>query len=253
MKTIFTLLAILYSIPIFAQGEKVAKDLEMFITAPKTSESESMTINGQTVDLENAVIFKAFEEHKEWKDVLIVADWTGSMYPYLGQVMRWHELNKDKGLLKHITMFNDGDDIKHPNRKKIIGKTGGIYHANPNNLKEFLDQVKIAVDNGDGGDGIENDVEAIIEGIEKAPNCKTIVLVADETGMRDFELISKINKPVHVILVNTGYGEVKQYLKLAHMTKGSITTPDESYDFSNLDPNIKVITFGGQYVKIKDI
>ncbi|MDQ3072569.1 MAG: hypothetical protein M3Q97_04815, partial [Bacteroidota bacterium] len=182
-----------------------------------------MSIGGQVVNDSVSAVFKAFEDHPEWKNVLIVADWTGSMYPYLGQVMRWHRLNIDKQVIKHIVLFNDGDgNLRSPDSQKIVGRTGGIYHADPLNMADFLEKVKIAVDNGSGDESEENDLEAITEGIRTYDDIDCVVLIADNSEVRDMALLSMINKPVHVVIYDGGY--VADYVKIAYQTGGSITT-----------------------------
>jgi hypothetical protein len=168
---------------------------------------------------------------------MLVADWTGSMYPYVGQIIRWHKNNMDRNIIKSIVLFNDGDDKIRYGTKKI-GQTGGIYYADPNNIDNLLTTVEKAIDNGQGGDSQENDVEAILAGISKYRFQKDIVLVADHTPIRDIELLYKITKPVHVILCNTG--NVMDYVKLAYYTGGSITSVNDEIDFSNsqnIDPH----------------
>ena len=251
------------------RGEAVANDLRTYITAPAASKSadrstddvevshrevyrpdaspglepekpkrdpvtfrpeEHLSIDGQQVDETNNVVYKAFEEHPEWKQVTVVADWTGSMYPYAGQVMRWHRMNMDRKLVAHMVLFNDGDDSRRGGAPKPMGAAGGMYHPDPNNLDDFLDKVKVAIDNGDGGESEENDVEALIEAQSKYPETTDIVLVADNSGVRDMTLMAKLNRRVHVVLVNNGW--VKDYVKIAYATRGTVTTSNESLDFS---------------------
>jgi hypothetical protein len=176
------------------------------------------------------VVYKAFEAHPEWKQVTIVADWTGSMYPYAGQVMRWHKMNMDRQLIAHMVLFNDGDDFNRGGKAKVLGAAGGMYYPDPNNLDDFLDKVKVAINNGDGGESEENDLEALVDAQNKYPETTDLVLVADNSGVRDMELLPKVTKRVHVILVNGGW--VKDYIKIAQLTGGTITTNGECLDFS---------------------
>ncbi len=211
---------------------------------------EHLSIDGQQMDETNNVVYKAFEAHPEWQQVTVVADWTGSMYPFAGQVMRWHRMNMDRKLAAHMVLFNDGDDNVRGGKPKSMGAAGGMYHPDPNNLDDFLDKVKVAIDNGDGGESEENDVEALIEAQTKYPETTDIVLVADNSGVRDMELASKLNKRVHVILVNTGW--VKDYVKIAYATKGTLTTSNESLDFSKDIVSAEgTVTLNGLIYKVK--
>jgi hypothetical protein len=55
-----------------------------------------------------------------------------------------------------------------------------------------------------------------------------IVLLADDSDMRDIKLLKRIKKPVHIILCGTKRGINQQYLQLAYYTKGSIHTSNNS-------------------------
>jgi len=88
-----------------------------------------------------------------------------------------------------------------------------------------------------GGESMENDIEAIIDGAKQFHKADEIVLVADNLEiMRDYKYINKINKPVHVILCGAENRINVQYLDLARQTKGTIHTSKS--DITNLQ-NIK--------------
>jgi hypothetical protein len=187
------------------------------------------------VQVTDSVVFDAFAKHTEWRDVLVVCDWTGSMYQYGAQVLRWHKLNLDRGtnIIKHLVFFNDGDDKLNPGKEKQIGATGGIYHVDPNNIEDLLAKIESAVAGGDGGEIEENNLEAVLAGIEAYKgNYKTIVLIADsKSWIRDMELLSRINEPVHIILCDKG-GYATDYLKVAKHTGGSVYSARDEIDFS---------------------
>ena len=65
---------------------------------------------------------------------------------------------------------------------------------------------------------------------ENSPNTKGIVLIADNNAPpRDMALLSKIKKPVHVILCGTEVGDIElAYLQIARKTGGSLHTMEES-------------------------
>ena len=65
---------------------------------------------------------------------MVVADWTGSMYAYGSQALKWHNLNLEKSGLSYFTLFNDGD--RKPQRKKKVGITDGIYHEEASKNKQ---------------------------------------------------------------------------------------------------------------------
>lgn len=227
-----------------SQAAEIAKDLKEYIESDfpsgikivpidDTLKTKTYSIGGQVVDEANSVIYKAFELNPQWTEMTVVADWTGSMYSYVGQIMKWHKNNIDKNLLENIVLFNDGDDNIRQNHEKTIGNTGGIYFTNPNDLDDFLKTVEKAIENGGGGDAQENDLEAIIAAINKYPQIEEVILIADNTSIRDINLINEIDIPVHVILCNEGW--VYDYVKLAYETGGSIITPSDNLDFADKD------------------
>ncbi len=194
--------------------------------------------------LADSTILKVLERNKDWDNMLIVSDFTGSMSPYIAELLLWYHLNIDKKKNQRFVFFNDGNMT--PNEEKIIGKTGGIYFTEHNNIDSVLITAVRTIDNGAGGDPQENDVEALLFGMKKFPKYETVVLIADNTSdMRDFELIQDLSRPVKVILCG-GKGTVNpQYLNLAYATGGSIHTIEE--DIMNL-----VDLHEGQTVKIGD-
>jgi hypothetical protein len=73
-----------------------------------------------------------------------------------------------------------------------------------------------------------------------------LVLIADDSQVRDMTLLKRIKKPVHVVLCGTKKGINDQYLRIAMQTKGSIHT-------STNDIDMKKIKDGDQFVVDKDI
>ena len=78
--------------------------------------------------------------------MLIIADVTGSMYPYMKQVMNWWQLNFQREEKMQIVFFNDGDTT--PDNQKVIGRTGGIYYCDYCTVDEFNTTLKKAMDAG---------------------------------------------------------------------------------------------------------
>ncbi|MBU0489340.1 MAG: leucine-rich repeat domain-containing protein [Bacteroidetes bacterium] len=173
----------------------------------------------------DSTVQAVLNRNKEWKNVLVVADWTGSMYGYGAQILEWHIENFRTSGLKFFTLFNDGDHQKDSQKK--VGHTGGIYCEYADNLSELIDLYDLVQLKGGGGDCEENDVEALLEGIEKYPNSDNIILIADNySPVRDKELFDLIDKPVKVIICgyNSSYGVLEDYVQLAEKTGGSIHT-----------------------------
>jgi len=175
----------------------------------------------------DSIAYKVFERNTQWKNALIVSDWTGSMYQYGAQALLWHVLNFENSGIQFFTLFNDGD--KKITKDKVIGKTEGVYFEKATNIDKLLKLYQLVILKGYGGDGPENDVEAILKGIEKYPVHSEVILIADNNAcVRDMELLEFINQPVRVILC--GYNEFAginpQYLDIATKTGGSIHTID---------------------------
>lgn len=261
MKTLLFYFFIGFAAPLAAQGIAIANDIKTYLQAKKVEGLEQIEgrvpanppahrIGGQLVDEAHSVVFKAFRQHPEWQSVVLVADWTASMYPYLGQVLAWHELNADKQLVSELFLFNDGDDALFPNRSKTVGKTGGIYAVNPNDSTALFETMAKAVDNGQGHDSEENDVEALLFAQQRHPQADYLVLIADNSPVRDLSLLPQLQKPVHIVLCNDGW--VYDYVKIAYETGGSITLLADQLDFSDkskVDP--QQIWLGGMRYSLR--
>ncbi len=87
-------------------------------------------LRGEKYDDGNDIVSSSFEE--SWSNILLVADWTGSMYDYAPQALRWHLDNRSRVPIRHLVLFNDGDG-KNTSQKesgmedylKIACETGG--------------------------------------------------------------------------------------------------------------------------------
>ncbi|MBX2843383.1 MAG: hypothetical protein KTR26_16550 [Flammeovirgaceae bacterium] len=185
------------------------------------------------IDFEDSIVFNVFERNADWDKMLIVNDWTGSMYEYGAQSVLWYRLNMKKNPVKNMVFFNDGDMKK--DEEKELGNTGGIYDANPEDLRNLISVMREVMVSGSGGDDEENDLEALLFGLNKFDDFKEVILISDnKNGIRDMVLLPKITTPIRIILCGTNDGKEihKDYLQLAYHTKGSIHTLQE--DITNL-------------------
>ncbi len=200
--------------------------------------------------------------NSKYRDKIIVTDITGSMSPYMEQVLLWHALNFAEGITTKYVFFNDGNMT--PDDKKVIGKTGGLYTCQ-GQFKDFsiiVEMMRLGIKAGYGGDSPENDVEALLSAIQKRTK-EEIILIADNfSSMRDFSLIKSLHLPIRVILCGiengqtrmnsseTFWGEVnEEYLTLAYKTGGSIHTLNEDiYDLNKMTEGKKIIINAVEYV-----
>ena len=177
----------------------------------------------------DSTVLTILSRNKDWEDILVVADLTGSMSPYIGQLLLWLKLNSKTRPAKYFVFFNDGDEKS--DFEKEIGKTGGIYYSDNADIWRLLELAKETMRNGYGGDEPENNMEAILFGIEQYPNFKEVVMIADNWATpRDMELIRRISVPVRVVLCGTEKGINPNYLDIARYTNGSVHTIEQDLD-----------------------
>ena len=198
----------------------------------KTERRVAKFIERHTYIANDQTVNDVLTRHKEWTNSLVVMDWTGSMYPYGAQVLLWHVLNFEESGVKNFALFNDGDQKN--TGQKSIGSTEGIYYEKARNMDRLISLFNLVMMKGGGGDGPENDVEALLEATTSYPNFDELILIADNNScVRDMEMLYKLKIPVRVVLC--GYSEYSganpQYLEIAKKTGGSLHTAEEDiYD-----------------------
>lgn len=182
--------------------------------------------------LKDSTIFNVFKRNDNWADMLVVVDMTGSMFPYMGQLVIWFKLNFDLGRVKYFCFFNDGDSKKDDEKK--VGQIGGIHMYEAKDFKLLKKSMEETMKLGAGGDAPENNVEALIRSTTYFKNYKQVVMIADNTSrVKDLKYITRVKKPVKVILCGVGEDGINpDYLKIARVTKGSIHTINS--DIKNL-------------------
>lgn len=195
---------------------------------------------------------------------IVVTDVTGSMYPYMEQVLVWHALNFMEGKTSKYVFFNDGD--QKPDGSKVVGKTGGIYFSQGafKDLATVIDGLVKAADAGGGGDAEENDMEAVLAAHNKGTKgTEPIILIADNfSPVRDIALLNKVKVPVHVILCGLDAPYVKsvcpyaknmprvneEYIEIARKTGGSVHTIGEDImDLSKKKEGETIVIDGTTY------
>ncbi|MBI1222301.1 MAG: hypothetical protein GC180_06820 [Bacteroidetes bacterium] len=195
-------------------------------------------------------VYKAFDRNKQWNNALVVIDWTSSMYQYSAQCLAWHLDNIDTSGIKYFAFFNDGD-AKWEYEKKL-GETGGIYFGSSDNMNKVVRVFNTAMRKGLGGEMPENDIEAIIKSMEKYEDYQELILVADNSMIRDFDLWDQIKHPVAVILADGDWTVNPQYLNLAYLTGGSFHTGAADIDFKNGADSL-IIVSGMEFVLDREL
>ncbi len=167
--------------------------------------------------------------NKTWKGKWgIVTDVTGSMGPYSAQVLLFLKYNAEVLKNSRFTFFNDGNGA--PELIKRIGMSGGVYNVNSNHFDTIYRTILTAMENGNGGDIPENNIEAIISACKKWSDIDTILLIADAGApIKDIVLLKQVKKPVSIVLCGNVDGNVPfDYYLLAKETGGTIIqTNDE--------------------------
>ena len=234
-----------------AQSKEVtARDMS-FIENCLPKEKDITSTKALKAKIPDSTIFKVFNRNKSWNQMHVVADLTGSMSPYTAQLIVWFKLNMKDNRLKQVTFFNDGDATPHADKK--IGATGGIYMQDVTTYDEIRALAIKTISGGSGGDGPENDIEALIATVKKNPKAKEIILIADNLApVKDLVLLGELKIPVRIVLCGTSYRINTQYLTIARATGGSVHTMEEDlHDLFKLN-NGKTFMFHKKLYKIVD-
>lgn len=211
---------------------------DLIVIAPKGVPMSSSTVRNNTVS-------EIFSRNKNWNNVAVVCDATGSMGPYMGDLMKWFRLNASR--IKHFTFFNDGD--MKSDGQKAIGNTGGIYNTPAIGYEAVEKEMFTAIRNGFGGDLPENDVEALLEAEKNAPFAERLIWIADNYATpRDLALLPKVTKPVSIIICSTQGMVSTDYLNIAYKLKASLHTLTADFpSISQMKDGEKVNIDGREY------
>ncbi len=75
----------------------------------------------------DTTVYNVLNEMK-WKDMVVVTDFTSSMYPYSAQLVLWFAINTQQTKISDVFFFNDGD--QKPDAEKTNGPLNIIYERN---------------------------------------------------------------------------------------------------------------------------
>lgn len=215
------------------------------------STASETNLEPNIADTANNVVFNVFKRNKQWQNKLIVADLTGSMYPYAQQLCTWLKLHFVKDTTsQNFAFFNDGDRKRDDDKK--IGATGGLYFCKAKNIEELISTMDLTIKKGQGGDAPENVIEGIIYGLNKSGKVSDVILIADNWAkVRDIKLLVRIKVPVRVVLCGVYEGmEINEdYLNIAYKTKGSVHTIEQDItDLMKQGSNKKFNINGVDYI-----
>ena len=197
----------------------------------------------------DSTVLNAFARNKNWKNFIVVTDVTGSMSPYIAQVFVWLKEQTENNNAKYFVFFNDGDN-KESRQKKPL-KTEGIYGCTNNGLDAVMQKAALCMKKGSGGgEGLENDVEAILFGLHEFSEADEVILVADNyESMRDYQFLEEIKKPVRIIICGAKTRVNIEYLDLARITKGSIhTTKSDVFNLPQVQKSQTIVIDGQSYL-----
>jgi hypothetical protein len=175
------------------------------------------------------------ERHRDWDSIIVVADVTTSMLPWLEEVMVWLDRNMSKTRIDRFVYFNDGDGIA--DNSKVIGRTGGVHSDTSKKYTSYIQGVRKYLVMGIGNiDNEENVLEALIEAQKHVGPGSQLILLADNFSTpRDTALIDSLHFPVKVIACGAlQYDLNPSLVNIAYRTKGSIHTGlNDVKDFKN--------------------
>jgi hypothetical protein len=256
-------LIFLFSMPVFSPNAKAQEKPLPGQIQPEIKDSLKLDFK-QVIDNElispDSSVYKIFARNSaNWRKILIVADWTGSMYPYGLQVLIWLKQNSQiKDRVNAFVFFNDGDD--KPLGEKIIGQTGGVYFTDSQDFNEIIQTMEKTRAGGMGGDSPENNLEALLTGQFLCPDCQDIILLADsESLVRDIELLPILVKNcetnfqnLRIILCGAERGVNSDYLQIAYAVNGSIHTLEQDWEYLKNMPENQVLKLGPDTFELED-
>jgi hypothetical protein len=193
-----------------------------------SSEKEVITavIEGKTQP-EDSTLLKVFDRNRNWKDMLVVCDVTGSMSPYTAQLLFWIKSNQKLKTFKQIIFFNDDEELSTNQVNKEDAT--GMWAIESGNADKVISTAFEAMQEGDH---YENNLEAICLAIKKYPENKgNIVMIADnwETpcDMRLIDHLKAQKVPIRIVICGVTDKLNTAYLDLAYATNGSIHTMED--------------------------
>jgi hypothetical protein len=206
-----------------------------------------------SAQIEGRKMFEVVKRNKEnWKNMLVITDCSGSMAPYGSEVLLWHLLRTDKEDVSKFAFFNDGE------KESIeIGNAGGIHFTKIKDYKKIGRAIRYFTELGYGknNDHPENDLEAIIKSVNSSYSHEDVVVIVDNNSpVRDMELLNQINYPVRIVLCGVEKKEDihQDYIKLAYHTNGSLHTVEDDIDQFMKDKEGEIVMINKVKYKVEE-
>ena len=197
---------------------------------------------GETFELTPKTVLE--RNINRWKNVVIVCDFTSSMYPYGTQVFDWLAKNMQNEKLKGIVFFTDCDSLGRQTDGKTPAK---MFFSREKNEEKLWELMLAALENTNYNlDDEENNVEAAIFAQNNFADADEIVMIADNTSaVKDMVLLNQLKKPVHLIVCGENQEKNQpfqaDFLKIALKNNGSIhTLENDLEDIQHLKNNLKI-------------
>ncbi len=183
----------------------------------------------------DSTVYKIFQRNiHQWKNAVVICDWTSSMYEYGSQVLVLLNQLHQENYIKGFVFFNDCDSLGN---QTVKGK-GKYYYTPSVDFESVIQQMTKAVKYGKANqDYAENDLGAVLFGMQQFPDAEHFILIADnKSAVKDMHLLSQIKKPLKIVLCGETFfdGEPIQpdYQIIAQRTKSSLHTIEN--DIPNL-------------------
>jgi hypothetical protein len=199
---------------------------------------------------DKAILRDVIKRQPTLDNLMLVVDLTGSMGPYIAQVLELMAdlVVNDKPHVGCIVLFNDGDGRE--DRNKQVGRTGGITVLDRNiDLDKLGKAILKSMMRGNGGDVMENNLEAVLKGEKECQSCSEVLMIADNLATpRDASLVSSLKRPIHWLLCGADDGINVRYLDLVRENKGTLhTARSDVSGLELLEENQSVLIDGFKY------
>ncbi len=199
----------------------------------------------------DSTFFKVFERNKHWKNMLVVADVTGSMSPYLGELLLWLKLHQTNKLGNEFVFFND--DEPQSTNQAAAEDPHGMWSIKSKHFEDIKTTMFKAIAEGSH---VENNIEALFYASRKFDLIKKdgIIMIADNwESPCDMKLLGQFKQlgvPVHVIVCGVSKRFNMHYLEIAKETGGSVHTVEADLNQLTTLAEGKVLKFGKLKFKV---